>query len=53
MPVEINEIIITTTVTNNVAGSAAVSATGQTATDKKLKKALEELKKQIKTKNER
>jgi hypothetical protein len=53
MPVEINEIIITTTVTNNVAGSTPVSATGQTATDKKLKKALEELKKQIKTKNER
>lgn len=53
MPVEINEIIITTTVTNNVAGSRSTNSTGQTAIDKKLKKALEELTQQINNKNER
>jgi len=53
MPVEINEIIITTTVTNNTTDTAAVSAMGETASDRKLKKALEELKQQIKNKNER
>ena len=53
MPVEIRELNITATVTNNVAGSTPPSATGQTATDKKVKKALEELRLQIKNKNER
>ncbi|MGM9475497.1 DUF5908 family protein [Pedobacter sp. GSP4] len=53
MPVEIRELNITATVTNNVAGSAPPSRTGQTVTDKKIKKALEELRLQIKNKNER
>jgi len=53
MPVEIRELNITATVTNHVAGTTPPSQTGQTATDKKMKKALEELRLQIKNKNER
>jgi hypothetical protein len=53
MPVEIRELNITATVTNNVAGSTLPGRTGQTATDKKMKKALEELRLQIQNKNER
>ncbi|WP_316849273.1 DUF5908 family protein [Pedobacter agri] len=53
MPVEIRELNITATVTNNVTGSVQASPSGQTATDRKMKKALEELKQQIKNKNER